>query len=320
MSSLVPKRVLITGATSCSGGHLIAFLRNREKYSLIASSRSAELPGGLTQYRDVAWIQIDFGNKQVVEDAIHKIRPDTVLHLAGCSDATRHSEMINTNIGGTWNLLSACESLAKPVSVLLVGSAASFGPMRDGETSLGSSRPGVPASLYGQTRQTSLELGRLVDGNGGVRVFLCRAFNLIGPGLATRYVPTALLQRIRNAWARGEKQIAVRDLDSVRDFIDVRDAVAAYLAIIESGRRRCPYSVGRGKGVTIGELAEGIVRALGIDMNIVPDHGCEANPRSGISRSIADPSDLVADTGWVPQISLEASIQDMLASPLATSH
>lgn len=315
----MPRRVLITGATSCSAGHLIDSLSGRENLMLIASSRSAEVPVGVSQSRNVGWIEIDFGNQQMVEGAIPTVRPDTVVHLAGCSDATRPSEMINTNIVGTWNLLSACQSLAKPVSVLLVGSAASFGPMSDDETSLGGSRPAAPASLYGQTRQTSLELGRLVDGNGAVRVFLCRTFNLIGRGLANRYVPAALVQRIRDAWARGEKQIAIRDLDSVRDFIDVRDAAAAYLAIIDRGRSSHPYSVGRGKGVTVRELAEGIVKALGIDMNIVADHGSEANPRSGISRSIADPSDLVADTGWTPQISLEASIQDMLASPLHPS-
>jgi GDP-4-dehydro-6-deoxy-D-mannose reductase len=219
---------------------------------------------------------------------------------------------MQTNVMGVANLLEACEELCQKVDVLLVGSAASFGDMCFSEESLSGDRECKPTSLYGRTRQMQLELGQLADESKQVNVFLCRTFNLIGPGLSERYVPAALLKRIAEAHQRGKKQIAVRDLNVVRDFIDTRDAVSAYFAILKNGRTKYPYSVGTGKGVTIRHLAETIVREFGIRLVITDDQLSSSNPRSEISRSIADPTRLTDDTGWKPEFSLEQSIRDMI--------
>lgn len=306
-------RLLITGASSCTASHAFDLCYRCEGLFTLGSVR--EEVGSSMAFAATSrdCISIDFGDSKQIQDQIDFAQPDVVIHLAGCSDAGKPDEMLHTNICGTWNLLSACQKLQKPVDVLLVGSAASFGAMQPDEVSLGSLRRPAPASLYGQTRQTALEIGKLLDGTADLRVFLCRTFNLIGPGLSDRYVPTALLDRIRNAHQRGATHILIRDLNTVRDFIDVRDAVAAYFKILDRGRSGHPYSVGRGQGVSIRELAEEIVDALNIKMEIIGEESLTTNPRSGISRSISDPSDLVADTGWQARFTLRASILDMLA-------
>ncbi len=261
----------------------------------------------------------DFGNRDDIQRVINTVRPDQVLHLAASSDASKPDEMLQINVSGTWHLLEACRKLSNPVEVLLVGSAASFGEMRPDEERLSGRRVCEPGSLYGVSRQTQLEVGRIVDRVDGVQVFLCRTFNLIGPGISDRYVPATLAKRIAVAAEQGVAELSVRDLDAVRDFIDVRDAVAAYVAIMQKGRSGYAYSVGRGEAVTIRELVSTLAKEQRIAIRFVDQFSDVGEVRSGIRRSVADPSDLMTETGWSPRYGLLQCVQDMLSHSLASS-
>lgn len=258
--------------------------------------------------------QCDFRNQDDMHRLISSVRPDQVVHLAACSDPAKPQEMLQVNVSGTWQLLEACGRLQQRVQVLLVGSAASFGEMHPAEDRLSGERACQPGSLYGVSRHTQLELGRITNAPGGVEVFLCRTFNLIGPGISERYVPAALAKRIAAAAQNGNTQLAVRDLDAVRDFIDVRDAAAAYMAILEKGRSGYPYSVGCGTPVTVRELAELIAKEQGTDIRLMNECSDSSWSRSGIQRSVADPSDLMKETGWAPRYTLAQSVKDMRAA------
>ncbi len=310
------KTILITGVTSCTGLHAVSYLASTPDVILHGAARRSIFLEGLKDSH-----LCDFQNSDDIYRVVSTVQPDQVLHLAASSDASKPDELLQINVSGTWHLLEACRRLKKPVEVMLVGSAASFGDMRPGEQQLSGGRVCEPGSLYGLSRQTQLELGRIADGLDGVRVFLCRAFNLIGPGISDRYVPTALAKKIAIAAGQGLSELAVRDLDAVRDFIDVRDAVAAYVAIMQKGRSGYAYSVGRGEPVTVRQLAKMLAKELGTGTRLTDDSSHIGAPRSGIKRSVADPSDLMTETGWSPRYTLTQSVRNMLShSPLATSN
>ena len=255
----------------------------------------------------------DFRNPDDIRRVINAVQPDQILHLAASSDSARPNDMLQINVSGTWHLLEACRKLQKPVDILLVGSAASFGEMRPDEVRLAGYRVCKPGSLYGLSRQTQLELGRITNGIDGVQIFLCRTFNLIGPGISDRYVPAALGKRIAAAAGKGLAELAIRDLDAVRDFIDVRDAVAAYVAILRKGRSGYAYSVGRGDPVTIRQLADILTKEQGSGVRLTDDSSHVGESRTGIQRSVADPSDLITETGWTPLYTLAESVRDMFS-------
>ncbi len=300
--------ILITGVTSCSGRHAVRNLQQRTGIQIHGTARSITNIEGLANCH-----LCDFRNPDEIHRVIQHVQPDQVLHLASSSDPTNANALLQTNITGTLNLLEACQQSNRNMDVLLVGSAASFGEMRDNESELDGDRICKPVSLYGVSRETQLELGRISDGQNGLRVLLCRTFNLIGPGISNRYVPAALAARIAGSVAEGLDSLELRDVDAVRDFIDVRDAVAAYMAILERGRTGYPYSIGRGEPVTIRQLARLLVEEQGIEMTFTAPATTSNVSRSGIRRSVADPSDLRRDTGWSPQFTLIESVGDMIA-------
>lgn len=302
------KTVLITGVSSCSGQHAVQHLQADTGVRVHGTTRGSLRVAGLTDCHEC-----DFRNTEDIQRVVEAVQPDQILHLAASSDPSNAGELLQTNVSGTWHLLEACRTLDHPVSVLIVGSAASFGEMRNDESGLDGNRTCIPGSLYGVSRQTQMELGRISSGDDKLRIHLCRTFNLIGPGISDRYVPAALSARIANAASAGDNTLELRDMEAVRDFVDVRDAVAAYFAILDCGKTAYPYSIGRGESVTVGRLAEVLAEEQGADIRFT-EQVRTAAIRSGIKRSVANPADLEKDTGWSPAFTLRESVRDMLTN------
>lgn len=159
-----------------------------------------------------------------------------------------------------------------------------------------------------------MELGRVALQQWGLRVFLCRPFNMIGPGLAEKYAPTMILKCLRKAVTAEASGFPVRDADAVRDFVDVRDVVRAWVGIVESGVPGIPYSIGTGVGTSILQLTRELAAILGTSVNLIEEPSPAGQQRSGIRRSVADITRLQRDTGWTPRISLRQSLQDMISN------
>lgn len=284
------------------------YLQARPETRIHGTIRGCVNVAGLTHGHEC-----DFRNADDIRRVVETVQPDQILHLAASSDPSNANDLLQTNVSGTWHLLEACRAQDHPISILIVGSAASFGEMHADESGLDGNRICVPGSLYGVSRQTQMELGRISNSDDELRIHLCRTFNLIGPGISDRYVPAALSARIANAVNVGDDTLELRDMAAVRDFIDVRDAVAAYFAILDGGRTAYPYSIGRGESVTIGQLAKVMAEEQGAAIRFT-EQVKTASTRSGIKRSVANPAEVKKDTGWSPAFTLRESVQDMLTN------
>jgi len=269
------------------------------------------------QWQDCSgkYFACDVSDRNELTGLLESQRPEYIYHLAASADSSDAGQMMRTNVAGTANLLQICRDIGlRDTKILLVGSAAGFGEMTDDEQSLSETRQPRPESFYGMSREAAFELGRIACKHWGMSVYFCRPFNLIGPGLGEHYVPAALIRKLMDAGASGRSSISIRNLSVVRDFIDVRDAVTAYHAILTQGTAGVPYSIGRGIGVTIKELAEELAAALSIEISIISDEDPEHSAcRSAIMRSVAATDKLRMETGWSPGFSLRQSVRDMAA-------
>lgn len=298
--------ILITGAGGFSGRHALRWLRSQSALRVAGFGRGECPPEA------VEWHRGDIRVADDIRRAVVAVQPDYILHLAASVDPSKAGELVDINVTGTWQLLSACNALGKPCAVLIVGSAASFGEMHPGESGLGGSRAAAPQGLYGFSRQWQLDLAGLFAQTPGLRIHLCRPFNLCGPGLPERHAPGALAGRLlRGDFPDG--RFPLRNAFSVRDLVDVRDAVAAFWSILQHGRVMFPYSIGSGIGTTVGDLVLLLAELCGRNVQIQPLADEKPNERSAIIRSVADIRDLQQHTGWEPRVSLRQSLQEMLA-------
>lgn len=302
-------KILVTGASSFSAAHFVEVLNAdpNAHWECHGTSRSHSSSKLWSSYAVG-----DITDEQFVCSLMERLTPTHVLHLAGASNPQKPDELFRTNLQGTWNLLAACTKFPTPPRVLLIGSAAGFGDMRENEERLDGGRAPRPNSLYGLVREQSLGIGKLFSEIHQLPVTCCRTFNIIGPGLPNKYAPSAILERILKSKVAGAASISVGNLDYVRDFIDVRDACTAWKHILSSGKTDRIYSVGSGNPSTIRELTEVILNCLSLTSVVTEIPSTAAINRSQITRSVADIGELVADTAWQPRISLTQSVQDML--------
>jgi nucleoside-diphosphate-sugar epimerase len=295
-------RLLVTGASGFAAGWFFELFRGETGFELAGFSRTGGHPLASR------WFHGDIRNYEQVVRMIGEFQPELVLHLAACADPTTPELLIDTNVGGTWNLLSACARLQHSCAVLLVGSAASFGHMLPTESGLSATRAARPDTIYGCSRQWQLEVGALFE---SLRVLQCRPFNIIGPGLPDRYAATAIALRMLRQ--ENGTNFSVRNAAAVRDLIDVRDVVQAFRRILLSGKCLYPYSIGTGLGTSVLQLADELAEICGRQVRIQESAGESGQDRSAGLRSVADSADLQADTGWAPQISRKQSLTELVA-------
>jgi len=144
-----------------------------------------------------------------------------------------------------------------------------------------------------------------------MQIIMARAFNYIGPGQTTLFSISDFAKQMAEIEAGCcVPVIHVGNLDSKRDFIDVRDLVRAYVLLLQRGESGEVYNVGSGNAVSIKEILELILEKGKASVEVKVDSD-RIRPLD-VPIVHADIKKLEKATGWKRKISLEESIQDML--------
>src|SRR5439155_6591868 len=139
--------------------------------------------------------------------------------------------------------------------VLAVTSGDVYGAVRATELPIVEETPLRPVTVYGASKAAA-DLAAAQWGRAyGLDVLRARPFNHTGPGQDPAFVCSGIARQIALAEAgRQEPVIRVGNPDPVRDFSDVRDVAAGYVALLERGRSGEVYNLCSGSGVSIAEV------------------------------------------------------------------
>jgi GDP-4-dehydro-6-deoxy-D-mannose reductase len=161
------------------------------------------------------------------------------------------------------------------------------------------------------TSKAAAELGALEAGRRtGLRVIVVRPFPHTGPGQATRFVVPGFIERIRLAQRMKAPAVNTGNLAPVRDLLDVRDVVEAYLALLERGVAGEVYNVASGEGIRLEDLFFQIAALLGC--RVIPERDASLARATDIPHLVGNAEKLRAATGWAPRYSLDRTLQSML--------
>lgn len=162
---------------------------------------------------------------------------------------------------------------------------------------------------YAIAKIAGIKLCESFNAQHGTRYVSVMPTNLYGPrdnyDLATSHVLPALIRKAHEARERGARQLEVWGSGRPRrEFLYVDDLADACVFLMERGYAGALLNVGTGEDVTIRELAETVMRCVGLDAELVFD----ASKPDGTPRKLLDVSRM-RELGWQARTDLEAGIR-----------
>jgi GDP-4-dehydro-6-deoxy-D-mannose reductase len=297
-------RALVTGGSGFVGTHLSRLLRERGDEVVVA---------GRAHEREPVDVVLELDDAASVRRAVDAAAPEVVFHLAAqafvpesIADPLRTYDV---NALGTARLFEALRDRPAPPRVVLASSAEVYGSRERADYPLHETLAPRPATPYAASKVAAEAVALAAWRTYGVPVVLARAFNHIGPGQDKRFAIPAFALQLARVAAGGPPLVKVGNLDALRDFLDVRDVVAAYAVLAERGRAGEIYNVCSGTPVSLKEMLRRLIMIAGVAVEVRDDP--ERMRKSDVPTSYGDPGKLRADTGWEPQISLDAALRDV---------
>jgi nucleoside-diphosphate-sugar epimerase len=298
-------RALLTGATGFCGRHLAAYLAadDVEVYSMSVHAREA-----LHAFRIASTTDI-----QGMCSVLKRCAPDFVFHLAGTTCAETPVDFYRVNTLFAVSLLEAMnrEDLSG-VPVLLVGSAAELGPVRESDLPLTECHPAEPVSHYGASKLAQTNAG-LTAARMGRPVVMARPFNIIGPGVSKQLVVGKILDQIAHVKSNtSQVRLALGNIDTTRDFIDIEDVTACYWDLI-----RTPAAYGQvvnvctGQETSIQQVIDNLASLTGLEL--VVDEVESLRRANDISRHFGDNQRLQQIIARRPTLNLSHTLRRSLS-------
>lgn len=260
-------------------------------------------------------IAFDLEDPASIAAAIRRIRPDLVIHLAGqASVGESQGAALKTwrlNFSGALALGAALAEHRPDCTLLFVSTVEVYGrAFNDGVVT--EQTPPQPMSSYSRSKSASeAMLADILPASS--RLIIVRPSNHTGVGQDERFVVPAFAAQIAQLERQGGGEILVGNLDAERDFMDVRDVVAAYIEILARAEDLPPrnlFNLTSGHPVRIGVLLDWLKALSRVDIQVRSDPD-RLRP-SEIPRAEADAGLLRQLIGWRPVYRVEDSVKDVL--------
>lgn len=300
------RSVLVTGGGGFVGQYLIAAVREH----LVPDARLVA-PGRFGRSGE----RLDLNDASAVMQLVADLRPDLVMHLAAQSSVggsiRSAADTWQTNVSGTLNLARAVADGVPTATLAFVSSSEVYGAAFNAGPAIENTTP-QPMSPYARTKRAAEDLlGDVLTPTNRLLVF--RPGNHSGPGQDTRFVLPAFANQIARIEAGKMPPIVkVGSLTAVRDFLDVRDVVAAYCAVLcqDGLEMREVFNIGSGDARPISALLETLLEMTGVSIRVEQDPA-RLRP-SDVPCAQIDATKLRRRTGWFPRYAMRDTIAAVL--------
>ncbi len=318
------KKALITGMTGMVGSHLADFLLEYTDWDIFGMQRwrspldnIMHLMDRINQKERVFVHYGDLNDQGSLMQVMEEIRPDYIFHLAAQSyPLTSFSapvDTLNTNILGTCRLLEGIRLLKLNPVVHVCASSEVFGRVPREKLPIDEECSFHPASPYAISKVGTDLVGRFYAEAYGMTVMTTRMFTHTGPRRGDVFAESTFAKQIALIEAGMISPVVkTGNLDSLRTWADVRDAVNAYYKLVTvNPQRGAYYNIGGTYTCTVRDMLNKLISLSTCkDIEIITDPA-RLRPIDA-DLQVPDTSKFKQHTGWEPEYSFDRTMQDLL--------
>lgn len=319
------KKALITGISGMVGSHLADFLLKNTDWDIYGMCRWRSPLDNVEHLLERAnkkdrlyFIDGDLTDYISLLNAIEESRPDFVFHLAAQSypaaSFTSPVVTLNTNILGTERLLEALRRCPGIDPIIHVCSSSEiFGRVPKEKLPIDEECSFHPASPYSISKIGTDLLGRFHAEAYGQRVVTTRMFTHTGPRRGDIFVESTFAKQIAMI-EHGLLPPVVKtgNLNSLRTWADVRDAVRAYYLLVTVNPIPGEfYNIGGTYSCTVGEMLDYLL-SLSTCRDIRTEIEKSRLRPLDADLQVPDTTKFKKHTGWIPEVPFKKTMQDLL--------
>ena len=318
-------RALITGITGMVGSHLADFLLEHTDWEVYGMCRWRSPLDNVEHLLDranrkdrVSFLSGDLRDYVSLVNAIEESKPDFVFHLAAQSypsvSFTSPLDTLDTNILGTERLLEAlrrCKDIDPVIHVC--ASSEVFGRVPREKLPINEECSFHPASPYAISKTGTDLIGRFHAEAYGQKCMTTRMFTHTGPRRGDVFAESTFAKQIAMIEQDAIPPVVkTGNLDSLRTWSDVRDAVRAYYMLVTVDPIPAEYyNIGGAFSCTVGDMLKHLISISSHDDIQVETDPVRLRPLDA-NLQVPDTTKFVEHTGWHPEIPFEKTMQDLL--------
>ena len=318
------KVAFITGVTGMVGSHLVDYLLANTDWKIYGLVRWNDRMDNIEHLMEtinakgrVELVYGDINDLSSLLVALEKTQPEYVFHLAAQSypktSFDSPLETLETNILGTAKVLDAIKKLNLNPVIHVCASSEVFGRVPKEFLPIHEDINFHPASPYAISKVGTDLVGRFYAEAYGMTVMTTRMFTHTGPRRGDVFAESTFAKQIAMIEAGLIKpEIKVGNLDSLRTWSDVRDAVRAYyLLVTENPISGEYYNIGGTYTCTVREMLNYLLENSKVK-NIKITVESERLRPIDADLQVPDTTKFRDHTGWKPEISFEKTMDDLL--------
>jgi len=309
------KKALITGVTGFVGSHMAELLL-KEGFDVYATIRPRSKTEHIDHLRNkLNLFDADLNDSHSLTTVFSEVKPDYIFHLAAQAFVptswSSPATTMEANVIGSIHLFEAIRRAKIDPVIQIACSSEEYGLVYKEETPITEENPLRPLSTYAVSKVGMDFLGYQYFKSYGMKIIRTRGFNHTGPRRGDVYVTSTFAKQIALIEKKKNKPvIKVGNLESYRDFTDVRDMVRAYLLTVEKCEPGEVYNIASGKAWQIRQVLTMLIEMS--DSTITIESDPERMRPSDVELLIGDSSKFRKATGWKPEIPFKQTLQDLL--------
>ena len=318
------KKALITGITGMVGSHLADYILANTDWDIYGMCRwrspldnVRHMLERVNKKERVFFIDGDLQDSFSLAKAVKDANPDYVFHLAAQSyPTTSFTSPIHTldvNILGTSRLLEVIKEAECDPLIHVCASSEVFGRVPRDKLPIDEECAFHPASPYAISKAGTDLLGRYYAEAYGMKVMTTRMFTHTGPRRGDVFAESTFAKQIAMIEAEFQEPVVkTGNLNSLRTWSDVRDAVRAYYLLLTKDPQPGEYyNIGGTFTCTVGDMLDHLI-SISTHENIKVETDPDRIRPLDADAQIPNIDKFKRHTGWEPQISFEQTMKDLL--------